>query len=349
MIGVRLITRTHYQVDEPAYLRELVLHCTSPVRSDYADRVAKRLTARISGHRDMNVAAAGYAVDLAKSVNLITENMLWTDQAHLLYALADEQASGGSEHDEFELTVQEKWFFFWAFLRADGAAFIYLARVLLESEALPPLGQSWNDLANGMLLEVCEEYLRFVVDVQARTRIRNILNRRHAKPYSGKSGAHQMFLHVQTLFRLGLLARTDKGNQREYRQPQRPALHLFLELVPNLKTLERAIEQDDWISLASKVYGSELERNAPGVAVSDKEMLDHVFGAYKKVLSTGVPLCPLVAVVESLRIEIASAGRPIPGVGDVMRALTEYQRAHPRDVRFHVDRYGHPAYLKLSS
>ena len=36
----RIVTRTHYQVDEPAYLRHLILDCTSPTQSSYSDVVA---------------------------------------------------------------------------------------------------------------------------------------------------------------------------------------------------------------------------------------------------------------------------------------------------------------------
>jgi hypothetical protein len=55
----RLVFRTHYQVDEPAYLSVLVLHATSPVRSDYSERVAQTLATYLQKQgTSFNIAAA---------------------------------------------------------------------------------------------------------------------------------------------------------------------------------------------------------------------------------------------------------------------------------------------------
>ena len=80
----RLLTRTHYQVDEPAYLRVLILRCTSPIRSEYRERVAERLVDKVRELGKMNVAAAHYAIDLARATGLINANNVWTERGQLL-------------------------------------------------------------------------------------------------------------------------------------------------------------------------------------------------------------------------------------------------------------------------
>jgi len=81
----RIITRTHYQVDEPAYLRVLIRDCSSPTQSDYPERVARRLEDRLKAlQKDFNFAAAKYCVDLARGLSLITENNFWTWSAQVL-------------------------------------------------------------------------------------------------------------------------------------------------------------------------------------------------------------------------------------------------------------------------
>ena len=94
MIDVRLINRTHYQISEPAYLTLLIRKCTSPTSSSYRDAVARRFCEVVDG---INIAASGYAVDLARSLNLLNANLVWTELAHLLNVVAPEDAPQPSE------------------------------------------------------------------------------------------------------------------------------------------------------------------------------------------------------------------------------------------------------------
>ena len=81
----RILYRTHYQVDEPAMMSFIIRHCTSAVESNYSERVAERLSRYVSNRgRGLNVAAAGYAVDLARDLGVLSENNSWTDKGHLI-------------------------------------------------------------------------------------------------------------------------------------------------------------------------------------------------------------------------------------------------------------------------
>ena len=85
MITVRLIKRTHYQVLEPAILTPLIRECTSPTRSSYRNAAAQRFLETTAG---VNIAASGYAVDLARSLNLLNSNLVWTELGQLLNIVA---------------------------------------------------------------------------------------------------------------------------------------------------------------------------------------------------------------------------------------------------------------------
>ena len=43
----RIVSRTHYQAHEPAYLTLLCKLCVSPVRSSYREQVADRLALEV--------------------------------------------------------------------------------------------------------------------------------------------------------------------------------------------------------------------------------------------------------------------------------------------------------------
>ncbi len=82
----RVIFYTHYQVDEPAYMELLVHLCTSGVQGRYDEDVSKRLARELrSRDKKFNEAAGKYAVGLARSLDLVTQNINMTDQGFLIY------------------------------------------------------------------------------------------------------------------------------------------------------------------------------------------------------------------------------------------------------------------------
>src|SRR5437016_4623823 len=96
----RFVFRTHYQVSEPAYMEFLVKLCTSPVQSSYREVVAQKLADEIErrckakadkedGIAGFNENAGEYAIDLARGLDLITQNHTWTDRGHLVHLIAN--------------------------------------------------------------------------------------------------------------------------------------------------------------------------------------------------------------------------------------------------------------------
>ena len=128
----RILYRTHYQVDEPALISFVIKHCTSATESNYPERVAERLSRYVSNRgRRFNVAAAGYAVDLAQGLGVLSENNSWTDKGQLLASIAKDEC--GNLEDDLKLNERERFLFFRLFLDADGALLLYLARAALSA------------------------------------------------------------------------------------------------------------------------------------------------------------------------------------------------------------------------
>ena len=113
MIDVRLIKRTHYQVSEPAYMTLVVRNCTSPISSNFRDRVALRF---LEITDDINIAASKYAVDLARSLNLLNPNLVWTQLGHLLNIVVSDNVFDPKR----EFSRSEKILFLRLFLEFDG-------------------------------------------------------------------------------------------------------------------------------------------------------------------------------------------------------------------------------------
>ena len=339
----RVVYRTHYQVDEPFFMELLVKQCTSAVQSAYTERVTSCLSAAVkTRYKGFNIPAAGYAVDLARGLHLITENNVWTERGHLLALCA---AVGAARlEDQCELDSSERLAHFRVFVEEDGAAFLYIARMARKADQLPENGD-WNAFAQNMFTQIYSEYLKAAGDISERVGIRREIDRlKH--PFNGKTGHHKSYVHLQTLVRLGLLERHDVGGQRHYlvHESARHAFEELLRLIPNAMALETMADKGTWADVAAAVFNL-----GHGEPPKEGEVLDLVMQAYRAVSETGVSLCALETLMDAVQVRLLAAGAGFVGRARLLELLADAQRRNPRDVRFHVDRRGRPAFLKLSA
>lgn len=341
MIVVRLVGRTHYQVEEPATLAIVVRSCTSPVHSDFRDQVARRLS---ETDLHINPAAARYAVDLAQRVGLLHHKLVWTNLGHVL-ALT---CCSGSQQDYPSLTKTQKHFFLRLFLEFDGAAFLYFARRLETDGRVPRPGERWHEVAQDLFRETYSEYLTLATDLADRVKIRQLSDRRDAKPFRGKSGAHQCFVHLQTLARLGFVTRTN-SHDRVYTKnaagTARPTpTARLLASVPSIAALDDIVSKGALYDVAHNLLGgSGHHRGLTGSWFP--ETVQRIYG---RVMKTGIALCPLQTLTEGIQLEYLSLGLSPPHLRDVLTRLRSMQRDAPRSIRFHVDVFGRPAFVKIS-
>ena len=341
MIEVRLVRRTHYQVLEPALLRSLIVRCTSPVNSDFPDRVAKRLS---DSTEDLNVAAAGYAVDLAKALKLLNGNLVWGNLGHLLNVVGTSTTSGIG----FELNDAERIVFFRLFLEFDGAALIFFSKKIEAQGTLPSSCERWTDIAQELFETTYSEYLQFVTEPQLRVRVRQWAEKRRRQPFRGKSGAHQSWVHVHALRRLLIVEELHQGGARAYKASKatcggrRPTARL-LDMVPDLTALERVIGNQTYYEVAREVLGYSDSRKK----LSDAEFLENVLSVYDRVMATGVALCPIQTLAEAIQVQAMIENRSVPQTEDIVPQLRRLQQNTPHGIRLHVDRLGYPAYIKM--
>ncbi len=343
----RIAFRTHYQIDEPAYLELLIKLCTSPVQSTYREVVAQRLSKEIKKRgAKLNEDAAAYAVDLGKDLRLLTDNHTWTETGHLINLVAHI----GPDELEHELTLSlpEKLLHFRVFLEGDGAAIVFLARRLIQDRSVIGSALTWNALAKEMFISVFSEYLAMTNNTADRVELRREIQRIKAKDYRGNSGEHKMLVHLQTLYRLGLVIRPEPSGSRTYQLPEtqsgaRCALLTIAEEVRDAAGLERVLVDHKWIEVAAKVF--QIEARGWTNAL---DLASLVVPYYQSVMATGAPLCPISTLLEAVQIDLLSHNSQLLVWSEAVQALEKLQKQHPKDVRFHVDRRGQPAFVKIS-
>lgn len=343
----RIVYRTHYQVDEPAIVELLIKRCTSPVSSAYDETIAEKLAKEVRlRKKPFNVAAAAYALDLARGLGVVNEQNVWSDKGHLINLLAD--VSERPWDQEVELTLRERFVHFRLFLEGDGAALVFIARYMLEHERMPNSDDDWNDIARSLFGQIYSEYLKLAATTADRVSLRGEAERIRARGYAGKSGAHKMFVHLQTMHRLGLLDRTFSTTARQYSvSGDASGLRILVDEVPDLYELERIVKENRIMELAARVF--QVRDYSEGRTWTVDAVLELAVPVYKRVMETGVPLCPLATISEAIQISLLFQRSELLSHATLLDLLQRAQRERPADVRFHVDRRGVPAFLRLSS
>ena len=130
-------------------------------------------------------------------------------------------------------------------------------------------------------------------------------------------------------------------------QPFQPApspTARLLGLLPGARELERAVSAGRLYDIVGEIFGRTLRRyddNPDCFAATVRQL-------YERVVSTGVSLCSLQTLTEAIQIESLVHDHEPPHAQAVLNQLRSMQRETPRAIRFHVDVYGRPAYLKMS-
>ena len=341
----RVLFRTHYQVDEPALVETIVASCTSPVVSTYDETVARRLAQNVQARgRKFNVAAAGYAVDLARGLDLINSNNVWNENGHLLNLVAN--VGTGTWDDELPLTFCERLLHFRLFLEADGAALLFLSRILLAERELPFEGSDWNALARELFISTFSEYHSLSGSMTDRVSLRSEIDRLRTRGYAGKTGSHKMFIHLQTLYRLGLIERIAGSSERRYAIAEEGEARLdrLICEIPSALALEEIVREHRYLEVAARVYG--VDHKQPDLDSGDA--LRQLLPAYRLVQETGIAICPIAPIIEATQILSLAETSLIVPYGEFLDLLKAEQRLRIRDIRFHQDRMGRAAFLRIS-
>ena len=294
--------------------------------------------------KSFNIAAARYAVDLAHRLAVINANNVWSSNGHLVNLVA--KVGDRKWLHELPLTLDEKLMHFRLFLEADGAALLFLSRRFISERQMPDQGSDWNTLARDMFVRTYSDYLAVTSPTADRVSLRSKIDRLRTRGYKGKSGAHQLFLHLQTLHRLELVERLDVSSGRQYRVSDESEARLkrLVTAIPDILTLEQIVREHRYIEVAAQVYDLHAEHEE----LSSSDALRGLLPSYRKVVGTGIAICPLAPVIEATQISLLSKTSRLVGYASFVDLLREAQSLHLRDVRFHQDRRGNPAFLKIS-
>ena len=201
-------------------------------------------------------------------------------------------------------------------------------------------------IAKNLFTAIYSEYLVLTNPIPERTALRNRIDALRTRGFDGKTGSHKLFVHLQTLHRLGFVERAPDTNERHYvvTEDGQNRIEKLLEAIPNALALEELVKEHRSIETASLVYGVASVRPT----LTPHDALLYLLPRYQQIVQTGVAICPIAPLIEATQILLLTEQSKFVSYSEFLSLLHKLQGIHIREVRFHQDRRGNVAFLKLS-
>ena len=352
----RIILKTHSGVRRPGIFSVLVTRCTSATKVAYQEDVVKKLAEELKGVPREYLkgasfgerGAAFHAVWMSKpqQLGILTSNLFWSAKGHVIRVLT-KCDKNIDVRDCLDLSPAEQLIYLKDYLEGDGAILIGLARELLGRGQLTDDELIQTDLLERLLHAIWEEYLDLSANVTERVELRLKLERQNYPPSTRR---HKIYPHLIPLEDFGLVERTTVNNTDVFvpaiQHGKAPLNHL-VEQLGNVSKLEESIAKGELPQILAKVM---FPGHRQFFKEDDKGILTRcVLETYHIVEASGVPICPLDAITDASYAIMLERNNILVTKQHIQELLTELEVGHPQDVRFHVDRFGLPAYVVISN
>ena len=348
----RVILKTHSGVRRPGIFSVLVVRCTSASHPADQGNLVQRLAAEfrhvsrdsLKGAAFGERGAAFHAVWMAKPEQLgfLTSNLFWSWKGHVIRILTSRDAD--AETSAFlNLNSAEQVIYLKYYLEGDGAILISLARELVSRGGLTEDDLVQTDLLEKSLLKIWQEYLDLSTNITERVRLRQKLRRRR---YDTSTRRHKTYPHLIPFEDMGLLVR-EKVDKKDVFTPTaydgKTPLKTMVEAFPTIKALEDSIDRSEHCSILAEMIfpGHRRFSQSRDLAMLMRATIE----SYRVLSSNGIAIHPIDAITDICYAQMLFRQQVFVTRQDIDGVLAELQTQHPKEVRFHVDRLGRPAYI----
>ena len=245
----------------------------------------------------------------------------------------------------FILTVEQRIFFLFTFLERDEHVLLPLYRALL------PLETEFTEWEAGNLMPKIfgEIYQSFrpiarsgadTVRLQSLLETAKVIERWRDKRYSGKGARDDAAtLRVEPFVDIGILTKEDPFS---YRYHFTPTGRQLMSALTKAEKGEPGLDSGFFASVSEA-----FNLSAPPIQDPDK-LLDLIYPSFVK-LASPLGYAPMREVILLAAISATTTGRGCFELADGYEALKDAQREYPELVRFNVDRWGNPIFVKFLS
>ena len=350
----RVILKTHSGVRRPGIFSVLVARCTSATQPSDQATVAKRLAAEFKGvARDTlkgatlgERGAAFHVVWMARPQQLgfLTSNLFWSWKGHVIRALTP--CDSDDDANAFlELSTEERVIYLKYYLEGDGAILMSFARELLSRGSLTEEDLVRTDLLERNLEGIWKEYLDLSTNITERVRLRQKLQR---QPYDTSTRRHKTYPHLIPLEDLGLVVRSESKGMDIFTPAVSNGwtpLRTMAKGFPTIKDLEVSIDRGEHCTILAEAMFPGHRRFSQRDDLAP--LLQATIEGYRALSIGGAVIHPIDAISDICYAQMLFRKQVLVTRRDIDSALAELQTQHPKEVRFHVDRMGRPAFVVI--
>lgn len=348
----RLILKTHSGVRRPGIFSVLVARCSSPTQPTDEETITRRLAAafqnlsrdELKGATLGERGAAFHAVWMARpqQLGLLTSNLFWAWRGHVVRILTPCDAEADARA-YLPLSRPEQIIYLKYYLEGDGAILIALARELIARGSLSEKELVHSDLLERVLKAIWDQYLNLSTNITERVELRHRIQRENYDPTTRR---HKTYPHLVPLEDMGLLARHEADDGDTFTavvNDNRTPLQSLVEGFPTISDLETAITQGDHTTVIAEVM---CKRYRQFSDQDDRHILMRTsLENYRKLRASGAPIYPLDAITDATYAQMLADRAVLVNRRHIDKLFRDLQAKHPQQVRFHVDRFGLPAYV----
>ena len=334
----RLMIRTHYQAAEPRLLIAAVTECTSPTRRRDEETTARALVvwARSVG-QVLSLPGAIYALGNCRTLGFLNRTHLWTSTG-LAFGYGVAGSGDGSRSWRPELGAAEQYVFLRNYLVGAGAILIKFGSWLLKESRTTHDEMRRDAVLEELVVEALNDYLKIASHAGDRAAIRQRRDRLSRTRYSSVTKRHKRYPLLTTMRRLNLLEEC----QGALTPDKEGRLARVVEAIPDVAALELGVADDRLRTVVLRaLVGTPVKEN--------RAEIDRVLAAaYRYALRVGLQLCPLGFLDDA--VCGTSAARSVAPVNLTAEGCLErWRQRDPSGVRFHVDRRGRRAFVRIAS
>lgn len=343
----RLLLLTHQQVSRPGIFSVLISRCTSPDKSQTADRIATRLHKEWKASKSIHALckrAAEEAVLMAEGYEFLTQAGFWDWKGRVIAELS-RRPHDAQPHEFLHLGDAERLIHLKYYLEAQGALAIPFAHLLLEKGSISEAELKRESLFEQWLVEAYRWALSNTSDLRERVAIRQRIREielRKFNRYDPDVRWHKLRPIAQPLVDFGFAVVTGREPVFGlFRDARGCPLAILLQEISSIDKLEHLITTENLLVCVAKALGL-----VPNATKAEDKMWKILAEAYRSVrqLPTGIASITAIADICGVRA-LTDYNRWLPPC-QVLQLLEQLQKRG--GARFYFDRSGKKANVTLA-
>ena len=345
---IRLILKTHYQINKPGIFSILLRKCTSPNQSNYPETISNKLSSIHFESISLNKESAKFAVAMAQSFGFITKNMFWNWKGHSINLLLDE--TNREKPDDFlKLTPIENLLYLKYYLEADGATILEICKRLYSKGSISRIELLSSDFIDQIFIDIWGSYRQLTDDLREKTSLRQSIDKLRSKPYTFKTRIHKALAHIEPLVDFNFIDRKEEKKEVFFIPKVTNGVSAIERLsreINNIEDMEARFSRYEFFEIINNVY------NMNSISYDPEIHLDLLRGeivkSYLQARTEPSNMASIATISDIISVRMLQERGILIDRPQVENELNKLKYAFNRDVRYHLDMSGKRAFIILS-